>query len=85
MKTLKVNQLEKDRLSQQEKEHIRGGAIGCGCSCMYEGRGGSNTSDNRGANAAGGLHTPNMYWEESWVYEQGKAVLTGRWVTTVPN
>ncbi|WP_418683803.1 TIGR04149 family rSAM-modified RiPP [Alistipes putredinis] len=57
MKSLKVNQIEKNNLSEKEMQHIAGGQHEgmCGCGCMYEGQGGSSTMDNGLANADTGL------------------------------
>lgn len=57
MKSLKVNQIEKNNLSEKEMQHIVGGkpAGMCGCGCMYEGQGGSSSMDNGLANAETGI------------------------------
>ncbi len=51
MKTLKLNQIEKNILSKNEMNEVKGG--GCGCACSN-----NNMIDNGGANADGGLHSP---------------------------
>ncbi|GHV40063.1 hypothetical protein FACS1894179_05990 [Bacteroidia bacterium] len=51
---LKLNNLNKVELDEQEMEILKGGA-GCCCSCWAAGSGGSSTSDNDSANTAGGL------------------------------
>ncbi len=63
MKSLKLNQIEKETLSARELQQIKGGYDWiCSCSCFYEGtEGGSSTRDNGHANAriSGGRHSVN--------------------------
>lgn len=55
MKKLKLNQIEKNILTEKEMNIISGGLITCGCGCNYAGSGGgSSTMDNGNANKAGG-------------------------------
>ena len=63
MKSLKVNQIEKNNLSEKEMQHIAGGkpAGMCGCGCMYEGHGGSSSMDNGQANADTGIWTGDKF------------------------
>lgn len=59
MKTLKVNQIEKNRLSEKEMAHLRGGERidgACGCGCKYADNEGSSIESNGMANADHG------YW-----------------------
>lgn len=54
MKTLNVNQIEKNRLSKKEMHAVSGGNS-CGCGCHYASSGGSSTMDNGNANYDGNL------------------------------
>jgi len=49
IKKIKLNALSSEVLRQKEMDAIVGGKS-CGCSCAYEGRGGSNSSANMYAN-----------------------------------
>jgi natural product precursor len=51
MKSLKVNRIEKENLSEKEMNQVRGGNT-CGCGCLYADKGGSSTYDNANANLA---------------------------------
>ncbi len=64
MKKLKLTKLSKNIF----KKVIGGQHVSCcvswgdcGCGCMYEGKGGSSTSDNFSANIEGGLHSKNTF------------------------
>lgn len=64
MKTIKLNKLQANLLSEREMKYISGAqaATGgglCGCGCCYAGNGGSSTVDNACANADHGYHSPN--------------------------
>lgn len=63
MKSLKVNRIEKEILSNKEMQHIAGGQQEgmCGCGCMYEGQGGSSTMDNGLANAETGAWSGDKF------------------------
>lgn len=52
-------------LEKVDMKEVKAGAAGaaCGCSCFYVNAGGSNTSDNSGANNAGGLYSTK--WDPS--------------------
>ncbi|WP_300855271.1 TIGR04149 family rSAM-modified RiPP, partial [uncultured Alistipes sp.] len=54
MKSLKANRIEKEILSNKEMNQVRGGEGFCGCGCLYEGKGGSSSSDNASANSITG-------------------------------
>lgn len=68
MKSLKLNQLDSQRLAEKEMLNVQGGQGNdrcetdkngkitrwCGCGCLYEGNGGASTNDNMNANFAGG-------------------------------
>jgi natural product precursor len=54
MKSLKLNNLEKNSLNEKEMSHITGGGA-CGCGCAYAHDGGSSTQDSGYANQADGL------------------------------
>lgn len=64
MKTLKANRIEKEILSNKEMNQIRGGEDFCGCGCLYEGKGGSSTSDNASANSITGAKSPGEVYKE---------------------
>lgn len=65
LKKLKLNQVSKANLEQQEMGKLSGGCLNCGveiwpncgCGCAYAHTGGSSTSDNGGANHSGGLYS----------------------------
>ncbi|MEF9987372.1 MAG: TIGR04149 family rSAM-modified RiPP [Bacteroidales bacterium] len=52
MNALKLNQLEKNTLSEKEMNNLNGGNWICKCSCYYQDSGGSSIDDNMSANAA---------------------------------
>ena len=68
MKSLKLNQLDSQRLAEKEMLNVTGGQGGwrydigpngtytryCTCGCAYENNGGSSTEDNNNANYSGG-------------------------------
>ena len=68
MKSLKLNQLDSQRLAEKEMLNVTGGQGGwrydigpngtytryCTCGCAYENNGGSSTEDNKNANYSGG-------------------------------
>lgn len=68
MKSLKLNQLDSQRLAEKEMLNVNGGQGGwrydvapngtytryCTCGCAYENNGGSSTEDNKNANYSGG-------------------------------
>ena len=58
MKSLKVNQLEKNHLSTKEQKNVTGGNC-CGCGCHYANSGGSSVSGNGNANYNGSLWSKN--------------------------
>lgn len=59
MKSLKLNQIEKTTLSNQELRQVKGGqsysTYYCGCACAYADSGGSSTTDNGVANSRDNL------------------------------
>lgn len=65
LKKLKLNQVSKINLEQQEMGKLSGGCINCGvvitpncgCGCLYAHTGGSSTSGNGSGNHSGGLHS----------------------------
>lgn len=65
LKKLKLNQISKANLEQQEMGKLSGGGFGdgveiwpnCGCGCAYASTGGSSTSGNGSANHSGGLYS----------------------------
>jgi len=63
MKLLKLNTLTK-KISKAEMSEIQAGQnmklVVCRCACAWVGQGGSSSSDNGGANGAGGLSSPGM-------------------------
>ena len=59
MKSLKLNQIENNRLSEKEMFHIVGGKL-CGCGCAYADSGGSSQIDNGHANYDGGKFSTEM-------------------------
>jgi len=65
MKKVRLTELSKKAL-----EKVRGGqgmtvfsdkTPPCGCACRWANQGGSSTNDNQNANAAGHLHSPEIY------------------------
>lgn len=52
MKSIKVNQLEKNNLSENEMQSVKGGNV-CKCSCYYRNVGGSSIEANGPANWVG--------------------------------
>jgi natural product precursor len=56
-KNIKLTSLAQNVMKEKEMSHINGGK-GCGCSCYYEGDGGSSTDDNGVANSKSGLNSP---------------------------
>ena len=79
MKSLKVNQIEKARLSNTEMAYVTGGES-CGCACLYADSGGSSTASNKNANAASGLHSPGMLHITGYMNEDGSWTLCDKWV-----
>jgi natural product precursor len=75
MKTMKLNALENQSLSNREMKAVRGGE-NCGCGCKYENNNGSSTSANNSANSAGGLHSPGTGGNYEWTGNSGGS---GRW------
>lgn len=57
MKTFNLLRNESSTLDSKEMLSIQGGKT-CGCACYYRNAGGSSVADNRDANYAGGLHSP---------------------------
>lgn len=66
LKKLKLNQVSKTNLEQQEMGKLSGGCINCGvvitpncgCGCLYaHSEKGSSTSSNGSANHSGGLYS----------------------------
>ncbi len=57
----KINLLSKENviLSSRDTAAIFGGKT-CSCACYYRNVGGSSIADNREANYAGGLHSPQI-------------------------
>ncbi len=82
MKSLKVNQIEKARLSKTEMDHLYGGAS-CGCACRYAGSGGSSSADNHNANDAHGLHSPDMIHFTARMNNDGTWTLCDEWITVI--
>lgn len=82
MKSLKVNQIEKARLSKTEMAYVTGGES-CGCACRYANAGGASTASNKNANAASGLHSPGMIHIISRRNEDGSWTLCDEWITIV--
>lgn len=62
MKSLKVNQIEKNQMSANEMNYILGGGGTnyCGCACAYADSGGSSTYNNGYANSRGGVNSPEQ-------------------------
>lgn len=72
MKTLKLNQIEKNRLSEKMMNQLVGGAVGCGCGCQYAGEGGgSSHADNGNANDKQNLHSPGMIQYQIYIENVG--------------
>lgn len=61
MKSLKLNQLESQRLAKKEMKDVTGGSdqYYCTCGCKYANNGGSSVEANGMANADSGLHSSN--------------------------
>lgn len=66
LKKLKLNQISKTNLEQQELGKLSGGCLNCGveiwpscgCGCLYAHENkGSSTSDNGARNSSGGLYS----------------------------
>ncbi|MDR1847799.1 MAG: TIGR04149 family rSAM-modified RiPP [Bacteroidales bacterium] len=59
MKTLKLNTIASNNLSEVEMNHLKGGSAKCcGCSCYYAEKKGSSSNDNGNANHKDGLISP---------------------------
>lgn len=59
LRKIRLQQLEKDRISSFSMNQLIGGHDDCTCGCIYYGTpGGSQTASNNSANTAYGLHTP---------------------------
>lgn len=62
--SLKLTQLNNTELSKKEMREIKGGGV-CGCGCCYAGtKGRSSIEDNRDANNAKGLYSPDC--DNAW-------------------
>lgn len=58
MKSLKVNRIEKESLSEKEMRQVLGGAsYMCRCGCYYADQGGSSIEANGRANGISGKET----------------------------
>lgn len=58
MKSLKLNSLSSEKLSEKESKEIKGGfemSENCSCACAYADNGGSSSHSNFGANDGRGL------------------------------
>lgn len=75
MKSLKLNSLTADRLSNDELKLIKGGQRSCGCGCHYRYNGGSSVSGNGRANygtSSGGAMSVGYTWTTcAQVYTEG--------------
>ena len=57
LNSIKLAQLNEQKLSKREMNRLAGGAPGDCCLCGCQGP--SSSFDNKNANIAGGLYTPN--------------------------
>lgn len=59
MKKLKLNQVERNNLTNKEMNNLKGGAWLCTCSCYWADQGGASIQENAKANALipGGGHS----------------------------
>ena len=67
LKKLKLNALSEAGLKDKEMNAMKGGYLGCRCSCYWADQGGSSSDDNMGANytKGDGAHSTegcNQYW-----------------------
>ncbi|MEG1886244.1 MAG: TIGR04149 family rSAM-modified RiPP [Alistipes sp.] len=68
MKTLKVNQIEKNRLSEKEMNLIKGGErFTCRCGCYYADAVGSSIESNGRANGVSGKETVKIEGKDIWL------------------
>lgn len=59
LRKIKLQQLEKGRLSSSSMNQLFGGSVNCSCGCLYYGKpGGSSTASNAAANDAHGYTSP---------------------------
>lgn len=59
LRKLKLQQMEKDRISSSSMNQLFGGSDNCSCGCLYYGKsGGSSSADNAAANEAHGYFSP---------------------------
>jgi hypothetical protein len=78
MEKLKLNMRENKILTQKEMNAIHGGS--CGCACAYASSGGSDSTSNDKANAAGDLHSPGMLHVTGVMNEDGSWTLCDYWM-----
>jgi natural product precursor len=78
MKNLKLNKLEEQNLAERQMNVVKGGGCqNCGCSCSYEGNGGSSRNDNGAANKAHGLKSPTGEWTYIYVCSADMTIILG--------
>ncbi len=63
MKSLKLNNLNTNRLKKEQMSSITGGGSVrvCGCGCCYTATGGSSSLNNGNANLQHGFHSPSCF------------------------
>ncbi len=76
MKSLKLNQIENQRLSKKALNNLKGGeGVYCTCGCNYANQGGSSVDANGAANSSSGLRSDNGGFAQVWY----NGVVIGNW------
>lgn len=83
MKSMKINQLERCAISDNEMRNIHGGQT-CGCSCYYRNVGGSSINANGSANWAGSKNSPIKTADAALMVPDGKGGCYDFWRTGKP-
>lgn len=78
MKSLKLNQIEKETLSNQELSQIKGGNS-CRCACYYRNVGGSSIADNGTANWREGRNSVHYTNDEAIMLSDGEGGCYNFW------
>ena len=80
MKSLKVNQIEKNNLSEKEMSSVKGGNV-CNCACYYRNVGGSSIEANGQANWAGNKNSIHKTVDSALMIDDGHGGCRDFWRT----
>lgn len=78
MKSLKLNLIEKERLSKKEMSEMFGGNV-CNCGCYYRDSGGSSIEANGSANWSGNKSSYIMTADAALMIDDGKGGCVDFW------